>query len=549
MDEHQLRVRDADRIVKGYRADFLSHPPIPAHPRDLGALAQNARLSIVAYATAVEGKLNPRARAEGGALALHFTVHTAMMGQTLESWLIADHAQHGNFSMGLANIELKRGRAQIASTNVPSSNAVAPNAGHPEPRTTSGSKDPVEVTSKEAPRDSSAPLGMTEIEESIFVFAKAPEQQIARVAKGGSSGAKIMFTVPRAGDKGALAVLLEGKTTPIDVAQNTGKEVAIPGSELSVRIENYWPDFRIQDGKPRTLSDAPNNPAVVVTIHGRAVPVAAAPANHGANAESASATSGAPPMLNPADAAQNHLTLFLADDGTISYELKSRKQGTSSGVLKLNEPLPTGWADWQLVVDREMQHAEPWMDFLPVATEKPAQELPDGVRVRVQQNGKSFEQWVPAGWQIAIPTSPDPITIEYGWRVLALPISLDLLDFEVTRNEGSDAPAGFKSTLRVATPEGASATGQCYMNHPFSFPSAWWRTWTGLTFKISQASWNPENLSQSTVQILRDPGWSLKWIGSLLIVTGVFLMFYVKKFRRATVDAPSKAKAAEPVLA
>jgi hypothetical protein len=41
------------------------------------------------------------------------------------------------------------------------------------------------------------------------------------------------------------------------------------------------------------------------------------------------------------------------------------------------------------------------------------------------------------------------------------------------------------------------------MNHPFSYPGTWWRTWTGLTYKISQASWNPENLGQSTVQIFR----------------------------------------------
>jgi hypothetical protein len=59
-----------------------------------------------------------------------------------------------------------------------------------------------------------------------------------------------------------------------------------------------------------------------------------------------------------------------------------------------------------------------------------------------------------------------------------------------------------------------------------------------MTFKMSQASWNPENLGQSTIQILRDPGWSLKWIGSLLICSGVFMLFYVKKFRRPTPAAP-----------
>jgi len=186
------------------------------------------------------------------------------------------------------------------------------------------------------------------------------------------------------------------------------------------------------------------------------------------------------------------------------------------------------------------------MDFTPVKAEKKVSQLPDGVRVHVQQEGATFDQWVPAGWQITVPTLPKPIGIAYGWRTVPLPIGLELLNFEVKRNEGSDAPAGFKSSLRISTADGETATGQCWMNRPFSFPSAWWRTWSGLTFKISQASWNPENLSQSTVQILRDPGWLLKWIGSLLIVAGVFMMFYVKRFRRQSASGLDESRNLEP---
>jgi hypothetical protein len=56
---------------------------------------------------------------------------------------------------------------------------------------------------------------------------------------------------------------------------------------------------------------------------------------------------------------------------------------------------------------------------------------------------------------------------------------------------------------------------------------------------MSQASWNPENLGQSTIQILRDPGWLLKWIGSLLIVSGIFMLFYLKGFRRPMASPPA----------
>jgi hypothetical protein len=507
VDQHQLRVHDTDGIIKGYAAEFIHRPPTKQKPRDLGPLASGARLSLIGYAPAIEAKLNPKP-SDDGIPAIHFTIKTAMMGQRLESWLLTDDPQSGNFSMGLANIELKRGAAPSAGSGD------SPN--RPQPNT---------------PANTSA-TNAVEIEESIFAFAKAAEQQIARVAKGGSSGAKIQLTSPHDGDKGAVSVVLGDKKWTLDVAENLGKAKPLEGSPFTIRIEDYWPDFRITDGKPGTVSDQPNNPATVVTIKGTAVPTAPATDSH--------STGGASPMpAEGMDPSANHLTLFVAESGEITYELASRKSGHSSGKLALDQSLSTGWADWQLTVDQFLPRAVRWMDFNPVAASSSgANEMPDGVLVRIEQNKQTIEQWVPAGWEISVPTSPNEVHIAYGWRQIPLPIGLELLDFEVKRNEGSDAPAGFKSTVRVTTAEGESATGQCWMNNPFSYPTAWWRSWTGLTFKMSQASWNPENLSQSTIQILRDPGWLLKWIGSLLIVIGIFLMFYVRGFRRPTTGAP-----------
>jgi hypothetical protein len=514
VDEHQLRVRDTDGIVKGYRAEFLHHSPTPQRPRQLGLLASGARLSIIDYAPAIEGKLNPRPLRENGVPALHFTISTAMMNQHLESWLLADDPQNGSFSMGLANIELKRG------------------AGHPE----SGGaerKNPREVSPAVAPRDSSTSLGMTDLEESLFSFSKAPEEQIGRVGKGGSTGAKVRLETKENGPR--VTVSLGAHEASFAVSRNMGHDLSIEGTPFTLRINNYWPDFRMVDGKPGSISDQPNNPAVLVTIRGRGVPVSAnAPNPHGKDLP---ATGGPPTMPAPGAQVVNHLTLFIADDGVLSYELISRKTGTASGRIDLNQPLTTGWADWELKIDRIMPHAEQWMDFVPAKSDQ-ATDLPDGVRVRVEQNGETFEQWVPAGWQITVPTSPNETQVAYGWKTVSLPIGLELLNFEVKRNEGSDSPAGFKSTLRASTADGENAVGSCWMNNPFSFPGAWWRTWTGLTYKISQASWNPDNLNQSTVQILRDPGWLFKWMGSLLIVAGVFMMFYLRPYRKQTVGRP-----------
>ena len=529
VNERQLRVHDVDGIVKGYPSEFLHHPPTPQHPRDLGLLASGAHLQIVDYAPAIEGKLNPQRVSEGGAPALHFKIATAMMNQRLDGWLLADDPQHGNFSMGLATIELKRGMA----TSITSS----PRRVFDTNRSTSKSEE------------------ATDLEESIFAFSKAPDEQIGHVRKGGSTGVKIRLIAPENGNKGRVVISSGPSEVSFDVAENLGRDVAMAGTPFTLKIEQYWPDFRIENGKPSSLSDEPNNPAVLVTLRGKGVPASAAETNpHGGGGKELAATGGPPAMPPPGEETPNHLTLFIADDGAITYELASRKNGKSSDKLELNKPLPTGWADWQLLVDSTMPGAQPQMEFTPVKPEQASAspsavaDLSDGVRVRVQQNGETLERWAPAGWQIAIPirqgtdspsqTSPNQIMFAYGWKTVSLPIALDLLEFEVKRNEGSDSPAGFKSTLRVVTADGETATGSCWMNNPFSFPGNWWRTWTGLTYKISQASWNPENLNQSSVQILRDPGWLLKWIGSLLVVIGVFMMFYLQPYRKQTEGEP-----------
>ncbi|PYJ22525.1 MAG: hypothetical protein DME99_05205 [Verrucomicrobia bacterium] len=531
VDQRQLRVHDVDGIVKGYPAEFLHHPPTPQHPRNLGLLATGARLQVIDYAPAIEGKLNPKPLNDGGAPALHFTVSTAMMNQHLDNWLLADDPQHGNFSMGLANIELKRSTAPAAESS---------NGGDPA---IAGSRPPSE--SKANPKDQAVDL-----EESIFAFSKAPDEQIGRVRKGGSTGAKVRLLAPENGNKGQVVISSGDKDASFDVAENLGRDVAIGGTSFTLKIDDYWPDFRIENGKPSSLSDQPNNPAVLVTIRGKGIPASETAPNPHGNTDMP-ATGGPPAMPTPSEGTPNHLTLFIADDGALTYELASRKNGKSSGKIDLNQPLSTGWADWQLVIDNTMPHAQQQMDFTPVKSERTstssaAADLPDGVRARIQQNGQTFEQWIPAGWQVAVPTSPEQTMIAYGWRVIGLPIGLQLLDFEVKRNEGSDSPAGFKSSLRIVTADGETATGSCWMNNPFSYPGAWWRTWTGLTYKISQASWNPENLGQSTVQILRDPGWLLKWIGSLLVVVGVFMMFYLQPYRKQTEGEPITPYGSKP---
>ena len=189
------------------------------------------------------------------------------------------------------------------------------------------------------------------------------------LARAAAPARKCAWNNLRTATKDAFSFHWVEKEASFDVAENLGRDVAIADTPFTLKIDDYWADFRIENGKPSSLSDQPNNPAVLVTIRGKGVPASEPETNPHGSAKDLTTTGGPPSMPAPGEGTPNHLTLFIADDGTISYELTSRKNGKSSGKIELNKPLPTGWADWQLTIDKTMPHAASSMDFNPVNSE------------------------------------------------------------------------------------------------------------------------------------------------------------------------------------
>lgn len=113
--------------------------------------------------------------------------------------------------------------------------------------------------------------------------------------------------------------------------------------------------------------------------------------------------------------------------------------------------------------------------------------------------------------------------------VPGLGAAVTLLHFEAPADGASDVPSDFRSTVRLSGPAGeAPVEAVISMNSPASYPPGFWRTALGLNTRFSQAEWNPEDLRESTLLARRDPGWPLKWLGSLLFCTGLVGMFYFR---------------------
>jgi len=225
------------------------------------------------------------------------------------------------------------------------------------------------------------------------------------------------------------------------------------------------------------------------------------------------------------------LQLRLVDETTVEYHAINSRGEVNEGEIRAGDRIETGWADWTATLIEvlpeahlEKKHYESTTDMNRMAGIHGWLDWGDG--------RKTEPQWFVAGDPHYVRLGDDQVSFAFGYRREPLPFQVELTNFEVPRDEGTDNPANYTSYLRFTDRRtGMVWEDTCGMNVPAVFPPGFHRLVTGYTYKFSQASWNPEDLTQSTVQVLRDPGWLFKWIGSLLIIVGIYLIFFKRSYR------------------
>ncbi|ALJ56837.1 Cytochrome c biogenesis protein Ccs1 [Candidatus Xiphinematobacter sp. Idaho Grape] len=297
---------------------------------------------------------------------------------------------------------------------------------------------------------------------------------------------------------GSVLTLISPTNQPktLKVSEHLGH--SIQTDFATIRVEAFWPDFRIHNGKPASASCLPKNPAVLLRI--------SAP----------SKSSSYLPLLEIAPHSDNrHILCYQLSRGGTIY---------ASGSLTSGDSFHTGWGDWKATL----------LDFLPSASlasrlTPSANPGITGFRAYLQSKdglcGPSA--WIGPGVVTTLLHRDGLVRITYGLSVRRLPFNIRLRNFVVPRYEGTDIPSDYISLLDFQDDRtGTRKQTTSKMNHPASFPDGWWRTLTGWNYKFSQAQWDPTDLRETTLQVLYDPGWLFKWSGSFAICVGIFTMFY-----------------------
>jgi hypothetical protein len=400
------------------------------------------------------------------------------------------------------------------------------------------STEPVPVGA--APRDD------TPFHETQLVLANSPQTPIIDTDSDAESGYQVRLdAVPGQPDEFKATVIgPSGVSTSLSVrkAGGTWSSLFGDGDPVMFRVAKYWPDFTMKNGVPATASDQPHNPAVLVQITG---PTKVLPAP-------------APKPAAPAPPLPKDLVMRMApakEPGRIVYELERAGKIEARGTAAQGENIHLGWSKWEAKVDAVFPHSELHRDmkeFTGTVTPMMAASLRPGIRAHlVGPDGTSGPvEWIPSGSLRELFNGSDFATVGFGEKVIPLTFSITLENFEVPRDEGTDTPSNYISTLRFDEPStGRVVHDKAYMNSPAMFPGDFWRSLLGWNYKFSQANWNPQNLNETTLQVLYDPGWPLKWIGSLGICCGIALMFYfmpkrspIERSGREVVDADDPGK-------
>ena len=340
--------------------------------------------------------------------------------------------------------------------------------------------------------------------------------QAAIAPPSGSSGAV------SAGKWGALVLAEGGNSQTLDVQQSLGKTVTLPGN-LRVRVVNFWPDFRLNDrNEPETASPQLRNPALQLQVEAPSGVERWFVFGRKDFTPVRTVVSGEPSQLaasyQPPSGNDNLFRAIATPSGDLYYAVNS-SNGFRAGRLRIGEPIDMGWADFQLELLEYIASARPEREIVEVAASDgptaPAEAVP-AVLVKPVNGSPQWLQW---GTPQAFDRPDGEIYAVYTPKSMELPFAVALEDFIVERNEGSESVAMWTSQIRIDDAAyGGHAFRKVWMNHP-----TWYRGW-----KIAQASWNPGDLRQSTLQVKREPGWvtALTWSGSLLVVTGIGVMFY-----------------------
>jgi ResB-like family len=169
----------------------------------------------------------------------------------------------------------------------------------------------------------------------------------------------------------------------------------------------------------------------------------------------------------------------------------------------------------------------------PGTTQEDRPDLAPAIRCELEHTGKKREFWLSLH-----STRPEKVEVGGDWYFFRYGMHTQALDCQVTlkrakqvSDPGTQRAASFSSDVVLAFTRGGKKQQEdhhIWMNHPMEYGG----------FKFYQSGYrllgpdpaDDRPISRSTLQVASDPGLWFKYTGSLTVVLGIVVMFYMKAY-------------------
>lgn len=349
---------------------------------------------------------------------------------------------------------------------------------------------------------------------------------------------------------GYLVATIRGKEYRVSLSQSLKGFVGFDSGKFEVKVDNYFPYAVVENNQLISRSDEPVNPAVHLTLRSKVSGASETTEKHTifANFPEFSTLHGAHGKktnlgvkfrLEVAQSQNTPLAIVgnqrgllafaQSSDGTKLFYKTQGKDGQikAQGEVRAGVTVPTGWMDLQFKVEQ----------WLPKAVEQNvprAIEYISGsgdnyltaIHLREKSSGEKSVNVQSPGWWLfegqgkLISLGGREFFIQFSKKKLALPFYLFLEKFKIGTDPGTSKAASYESDVIAKDPkDGVEKRANISMNEPFKYG--------GYTFYQASYALEDGKPPVSVFAVNFDPGRQIKYLGSLIMVFGILMMFYM----------------------
>lgn len=350
---------------------------------------------------------------------------------------------------------------------------------------------------------------------------------------------KTEIPIKTVADKGQLLIERNGQRFALKISDLVGTWRSIKDINLEVKVERYLPYAVVEGKKLVSKSLEPVNPAVELLVRepGKSQFVEKhtvfalfpefSTRHGGKNAPKESLgvvfrmqkTQGPTELMGVGRSRGRLFLAQTADNSKILYRVLSKEGSVNSeGELIPGKKVPTGWMDIELELKEWLSSAV--LDEEPRSVDVlQGSDEPFLTAIRVKVGAQPFF-WLMEGMGKSISVGSMDLLIQYNRDRIQLPFSLYLSKFTMGTNPGTSTAASFISDVVVKDPKSNSDKKAIIsMNEPLKYG--------GYYFYQASYQMSPGQPAVSVFAVNHDPGRILKYLGSLIMVFGIGLMFYM----------------------